>query len=235
MSVLTAGFEGGSNGATILTGDAGDASAWDSIAIPATGALTYDNAHVATGVRAAKLAQGGTPGTLALGWTSSSFGTQTDHYGRFYIYATANPSSLFSLWWVNLVGALKARIYLNVNGLILLTDSTGGGLVSTVTPIGLNQWVRIEYHVVHSATVGQVELKLFSSPDSSFPTETIATAANANTGTGGDAVSLGFLGAATPANYTIWVDNFMAAAPSYPGPAAVPVGLETHAVRRGAF
>src|SRR5438105_325319 len=118
---LTANFEGGTIGATVATGDAGDATAWNQVDIPAGGTLTYDTSQIAHGGRAAKFFTGTAPSTHVLWWTTA-FGTRTDHYGRFYFYATANPSSgPVTIWACLLTGAIKARIYLDTAGKLSLS------------------------------------------------------------------------------------------------------------------
>ena len=82
--------------------------------------------------------------------------------------------------------------------------------------------MRIEYHVVHSETVGFMEAKLFNDAASETPTDTL-TAASANWDTGSIGTDNryrfqqdGNWGAA------IWFDDIVANATDWVGPAAVP-------------
>src|SRR6266545_5839646 len=98
MATLTATFEAGTNGNNILATDPGSASAWDAVTIvnntgrPPT--AKYDTTHVGHGSLAAKIDVGSTD--VAYCEWSAAFGTQTDHYGRLYLYLTAYPVSTLS-------------------------------------------------------------------------------------------------------------------------------------------
>lgn len=215
MSEATANFELGVNGNDILVADAGSATAWDSRQNNDGGGntLKYDNVHV-YGSLAAKFDNSGAPSSACvMGW-STGIGTLTDHYGRVYLYATANPVG--GSWRIGRDGNNNFPIFINANGTVTMNDQ-GGVAVTTTAAIGLNQWVRIEYHWINSLTVGQVELKLFNSPDSSTPTETQTSAANRNTSASTTSLEFGLGGGQTTAG-AIWLDNIVAGATSYPGP-----------------
>jgi hypothetical protein len=81
--------------------------------------------------------------------------------------------------------------------------------------------VRVEWHVIHSATVGQVELKLFNDADSTTPTETLTGSSNYNTGTAAGGVHIGSVGN-LPDGFIYWIDDIIVNATSYPGPVVVP-------------
>src|SRR6266498_2149663 len=165
MAVLTAGFELGTDQATIATGDAGNATAWNTVTIPAGGTCIYDVAHAAHGTKSAKLATAGTAGVCGLLW-STALGTVTDHYGRIYLYMTANPAADYVLVSVNSAGTSAAEVRITTLGKVRVTRTVGAGPVTSTTSIALNQWVRIEYHAFHDLTLGTMEAKLFNTPDS---------------------------------------------------------------------
>jgi hypothetical protein len=79
--------------------------------------------------------------------------------------------------------------------------------------------VRIEWHLIHSVTVGQIEIKLFNNPDSATPTETKTGTANHNNAASTTTMKFGSIGGASTGTY--WLDNIVAGAASYPGPASV--------------
>src|SRR6185503_11947241 len=91
---------------------------------------------------------------------------------------------------------------------------SGGVAVDTTASISLNQWVRIEWHLIHSTTVGQWELKLFNNPDSATPTETATSAANLDTGANVTDLRIGLYGGPNALG-PIWLDNIVAGATSY--------------------
>lgn len=217
MTQTTANFELGTNGVGVTAGDPGSATAWDSMDLVGGNTITYDNTHF-YGTLAAKVDNtASNNSTAAMQW-AAALGTLTDWYGRIYLYATSVPSSQFRLL-TDSNGNIP--LFINSSGQIAMLDQ-GGFAVTTTTPIATNQWVRIEWHWLNSATVGQVEVKLFNNPDSATATETQTSAANRNTSVSTTFLSFGLNdGAATPG--PIWLDNIVAGATSYPGPVTVPV------------
>ena len=215
MADLTCGFETGVNGNNVLTTDAGDATAWNVRTVGAGGAITYDTAHPAFGTLGAKFV---TNGTLShyIGW-STAFGTQTNHYGRMYLYLTAAPASAFPIWQVNSAGTTRAaRIDINVARTLRILDAPASGIQSGSVAISLNQLVRIEWRVIHSTTVGQMELKLFNTHTSTTPSETITGPATWNTAASGVSVTYG--APATGGGFTYWFDAAASFTSGYPGP-----------------
>jgi hypothetical protein len=215
MAQASADFELGVNGNSVAAADPGSATAWDSVTIlGASNTLRYDNTH-AYGDLAAKIDNATTPAsTVAMTWSTAISGP-TDHYGRFYLYAGANPAAEFRLIFFN---GGSQRLQMMNTGFLRVVDGTGSSTGSTA--ITLNQFVRIEYHLIHSATVGQWEVRLFNDPDSSTPTGTLSTAANRNTGASLASAAFGASGGGSGG--VNWMDNIIAAATDWPGPAPVP-------------
>lgn len=166
MAVKTADFELGTIGQLVKTTDAGSLNAWDD----APGNYTYDNTHVAHGSQSAKQTA-----IQELAWSITPV---TEQWARFYLYATTNPATGFPMMWGS---TSEPRISMNTSGKILIDDAPGSGELTTTTSIGLNQWIRIEFHIVHSATVGQFVLSLYNSADSITPIETLTSPATWNT------------------------------------------------------
>lgn len=221
MTVCTATFDAGSNGATVSAGDAGAATAWDSVGSFGGNTLTYSNAH-SYGRLAAKFDNTAAPASQnSLIW-STALGTVTEHYGRVYLYATYIPTGSYR---VVQDGNGQFMVFINSSGLVWSIDQ-GGTAVATTVPIALNQWVRIEWHWVNSITVGQVEIRLFNSPNSTSPTEAVSTAANRNTLASATSLEIG-LGSGGGETGPIWLDNVVAGATSWPGPAPVPAPTAT--------
>lgn len=235
MAQATANFELGSNGSDILAVDPGSATAWDAVTNGSgTNILKYNNTH-AYGSLAAKVdgtVAGGSQ--LTMDWTTG-IGTLTDWYGRLYLYATTNPSTSLRICRdIN----NNFPVFVDSSGLVSMLDQ-GGFAVTTSTAISLNQWVRIEWHWLNSGTVGQVELKLFNSPDSVVPTETQTSAANRNTSVSTTELDFGI----NPGGSAelIWLDNIVAGATSYPGPVTVPstapqvLSMQSHVFGHGVW
>lgn len=214
MAEATANFELGSDGSSILAADPGSATAWDSVQTNGN-SLTYSNTH-AYGSLSAKFDNTVSPGASnQLTW-STGIGALTDWYGRVYLYATANPAG--GSYRLIVDGNNNFPLFVNASGTVSMLDQ-GGFAVTTGTAISLNQWVRLEWHWINSATVGQVELKLFNSPDSTSPTDTQTSGANRNTSASTTQLSFGLSSGGGDAG-PIWLDNIVAGATSYPGPVA---------------
>lgn len=202
MAIISANFEAGVNGNAVTTA-AGEASAtkWDSVGLTSSAAVVYDNTHVRTAL-AAKLSTTGTGGAISLNW-STAFGTQTDHYGCLDIYITGNPASNVQLvTFFNNNGFIRLRS----DGKISLHDSANTQQAISAAAIPTNQWVRLEWHAIHSTTVGQLEVKIYANADVPTLTETVTTAANLNMGSGSTSVRVGSAG--NIANLgPFWLDN----------------------------
>lgn len=208
-------FETGSNSATISTSDSGSEAPWDSVSIGTDAALVYDNAN-ANDTLAAKVSTGATSATCYLSW-SGALGTRTDHYGRIYLYMSGNPAATVALVRFQRGSTQEtATISISSAGKILLVDSNGTTQATSTASISTAQFVRIEWHVVHSTTVGQIEAKLFNTPGSGTADETVATAASINTRADCDEVRFGQ--SLARSNMTaFWMDDLLAGATSYPG------------------
>lgn len=228
MADITANYETGTLGATILTSDTGDATPWGSTAIGANCTLTYDNAHVFTGNLAGKYSVGITTADVYTQW-GVAFGTQSGtHYGRAYFYLTAWPAVASALIRCLSTAALAFSIAPNSTGKIQLRNQAGAVVATSTTSLPVNQWVRIEYQAVQGAA-GSLEVKMFSSPTSTFVTETV-TASGIDILVSTNTFQVGVIVGATVTNFDVWADNVVAAASSYPGPVPVTTGPPAHSV-----
>jgi len=214
-------FEGGSNGTTITTGNSGGASgdAFNLVNIGAGAAVIYDNTHTAHGGLAMKCSSG-TSGSLAyVEWDPSA---SSNFYGRFYIYIAANGA--VGDWYYDggSSGADKAIITTDASNHICLQDSTGLPVQATSTStMALSTWHRIEFHIICSTTVGQMEAKLFlgANSDGLTPDETLTTAANLNTGASINNHLFGNIATGGHVSTNVWMDDILTGAAAYPGPA----------------
>jgi hypothetical protein len=219
MTQVTYNFEGGTNGVTIAAGDPNSGTPFDAIA-PASltdGTRAYDNAHAAHGILSGKILASTTDKLIYCSWTTS-MGTLTDHFGRIYLYITAVPAVQLSL--VRFLRPATGTIAsVNVNNLtrFIAVGDTVGTKATGAVAVPINQWVRIEWHIVHSATVGNIVANLYTTPDGTTITETIGNGGNYNTSTNTNEVRFGndSGGALTTA---FWMDDIVAGATSFPGP-----------------
>lgn len=223
MTEVTANFETGVNGNNITTGDAGSATAWNAVTLTAAGTATYDNAHVNSGALAFKTTSP-TSGCAFLQWSSSAIGTiTTTTFGRFYVYLAGYPSGNIDLWALVKADGSGAccRFRMSNAGVLLMLNAASGTIATFATTIPTNQWIRIEWRVIPSITVGEFEGKLWTTADSNgTPTETQTTTAQVLAANYG--IARHGTGAANVVYTTgLWMDDIVVAATSYPGPVVV--------------
>ena len=219
MTQVTADFELGVNGNNVEVADAGSATAWNVVQRSGASTIVYSNAQVIQdSTLSAKY--NNTAGSAC--WTewAAALGNPTDWYGRIYAYFPTVSPTLTGTFVQCLDAAAVAFQFqiVPVTGLLRVSYNTGNDTLTTAP--STNQWIRVEWHVVHSTTVGQVEVKLFNSPYSSTPTETFTSTANKNTLTEADQIRFGQV-ATFATGVDIWLDAIVGGASSYPGPGVV--------------
>ena len=225
MAELTNNFEGGTATNTIASTDSGSGNAWDSVTIGASSGLTYDTTHVAHGSLACKMLSGSAAATY-LDWSTSMGTLGGTHYGRIYFYFTANPGSTFNMVRFLHAGSGCASVTISTTGKVIVGDTTGTKATGAVS-IALNAWNRVEWQVVHSATVGNVTANLYKTMDSVSIDETIGNGGNYNTSTNTAEVRIGNPGAINSVTY--WIDDLdVGNTTGYPGPVIsnLPYGLD---------
>ncbi len=203
MTDFTADFEAGSNGAVIAATDPGSLTQW----VTVNGSPIYDTAHAAHGTKAAKFTAAG----QQLIWNQSDL---TNSYGRAYIYGDFSASGGDLLVTINSIDATIRFTILAFAAQLYLRDTGSAHQIGPSANVNVNGWFRIEWHVFHDPTVGTMELKLFNTPDATSPDSTITSSANCNTGTEGHQILY-----EVSNNTTAWLDDLLANATAYPGPA----------------
>lgn len=174
-------FEGGANGATIATSDAGSGDPWNVVSIGAGGALTYDTTHVKTGsTKAGKVVMPASAVQIVSGWNALGSLTVSTYF-RAYLYLTAYPASFNTRFFRCYNAALFDCAHLGFGspggpnpGALMAFNAAGAQIAGSVgaVQIPLNQLVRVEWRVKASTTVGEIEWWLFKDPVSSTPDET---------------------------------------------------------------
>lgn len=222
--LLTNSFEGITpSGTAITTGNSGGASgsAFDAVQLGTGAAVTSDSAHAHRGALSCHVTTGGTAAQDNVLWSTSA-GTLTQSWFRLYLYFTANPAATTQVYSAfNVGGGTEcAALSVNTSGTLRFDNSTGSPIITTTTAIATGQWVRIEGFITGSATVGQLELKLFNTPDSLTPDETHTSTAAQNTAGPLAFYNFGTVGAA--ANVSYWLDDLGLSSTGYPGPAVTP-------------
>jgi hypothetical protein len=223
MALLTNSLEGGTSGTTISNANSGGASgdAFNTVSIGASATLTFDNAHAAHGGLAMKATTPGTATSSFAYWGTSLGAGQGTVWFRAYLYLTANPgvnTRAVTFWTTTSAGTICASVILKTTGTVAFWNSGSSEIIVTTAAVPLNQWFRVEGFCVSSATVGQMELKLFSSMDATVPTETQTSTALQNTGA--SIGSTGFGPSSSVASITYWMDDVGVSTTGYLGPAA---------------
>ena len=118
-------------------------------------------------------------------------------------------------------GTRAADLVINANGTLSMRDASGTVQVTTTNTVPNNAWYRVEGYIISSASAGQVELKLFNTPDSVTPTETQTSGSALNT-TGGAMNQVRFgLATGGVSGLTWWMDDVAVSVSGYTGPGAV--------------
>ncbi len=208
----TGTFEGGVQGATISTSDVGAANHWNDV----NGSPTYDNTHSYDSLSAKFTASG------YVGWTYTGFGL-AEEYHSFYMYATAFPTAQ-----INALRTQQSFIGLRTDGKFVFatsTETTPTAPRIIGTAIALNQWVRVEVHIVNAAGAGgSITVRLFNNPDSTTATATIT---DTIAGTGPSSLNnLVRFGSQGSYGSTVWFDNCAGFGTDWFGPAAAGGGVD---------
>lgn len=214
-------FEGGTDTTAISTANSGGTSgtAFDLANIPAGTTLAFSGTHVAHGGMAMYAAPGATTNSPHVRW-STAVGTLTQAWARAYIYLTAYPTVQTRLIEFRTgAAAVGATLRINTTGTLTAGGNSGTAITSTNT-VPLNQWVRVEFMAIGSATAGQVEFKLFTSLDSATPTETQTSAATLNTSAAFADYRFGLPGTNGSGDAGVYMDDIAVSTTGYLGPAA---------------
>lgn len=227
MAVLSSGFETGTDGATIATTDNGNPSKWDLV----HSSPTYSRAHPAVGSSLGMFCNFTGP-QLGVSWTSGSFGTVTEDYGRAYLLQTAPPDAglqAFIRYRSVATDAFYFRCAISgptTSGLGMVDGTTALGSFTRVIPS--NQIVRLEWHVLCGTGTGAFEARLFIDPYSTTPVETKSFTGLTTTVASMNQVFFGVVG--TVANWPLYIDEVLVGAADWPGPKASSDSVNIHSV-----
>jgi hypothetical protein len=221
MTQVSSTFETGSDESNLATGDAGSPTAYDIVQITSPGTLKYDNSIAGYGSLAARVVSSTATSGIHFGWSTAMGSQSGTHYGRLYFYFTAypTPSVAFVLYESSTpANAVRIRIK-SATGNIEVLDSSNTVKATSSNVVNLSSWNRLEWKLVQgTGSSGSVECKLFLSPNSATADETFSTG-GCNTLAASASVKFGLTGS-NPQNWgTVWLDNVVAGATAYPGPA----------------
>jgi hypothetical protein len=231
--VLACCFEGGTSGIAIPAGPGSggptyaslgtaDGMLFDSVSVSGASTLTYSNTVAHSGSLSCQVY---TPSTAAcyLMWNSSGLlgNPAAQTWFRIYLYQAANPASVHQLCLLNVGGSRAGDLIINASGTLSMRNAAGTVIITTTNTVPLSAWYRVEGYVTSNASTGQMEVKLFDSPDSTTPTETQTSGANLNT-LGGAITQVRFGPSSTGVTgMTYYMDDIAASVSGYIGPGAI--------------
>lgn len=206
----------GSAGTTVSTGNSGgvNGNSFDSV-VTGTGA---SNAYDSTiGYPASKISTTGTSTNVYDEW-NSSMGTQSQVWFRGYFYFTSNPAATIRLWTSLATSTTCGSLRVTTAGNLQCTNTSGTSILTSTATIPLNQAFRVEGFLIGSATVGQMEIKLFKNATSATADETDTSATNLNTNTSPNTYRYGISSSLANAG-PYWMWGLGLSSTSYIGPA----------------
>lgn len=231
MTTLANTAEGGANGVAVSTANSGGASgnAWDAVNAGGSGSITYDNAHAHSGTLAYKIVADAANNVI-MTWDTSLSGSQTELWGRCYIYLTEVPANNIALVWLRTAanGNMGRVRIAGTTGVIDVTDASNTVVQAGTVAVAIGQWVRIEWHAIASTTAGTLTATLYNSADSTSASETVGASGTVALGAAViDRVHYGRVAASSPP--TFWLDDLGVsdAGPMGPAPTNVAAGRAT--------
>ena len=205
------------SGTTITNGNSGGASgtAFNSTSIGGSATLISDSTHAAHGTLSMKAATAGVSTVSFANW-STAMGAQTQVWFRSYLFITANPATVLTPILFFAATTQAGGLQITTGGKLQLIDNAGATILTGSVNVNLNGWFRVEGFIVASATVGQMEYKLFLTPDSTSADEVMTSSATQNTNTSLNSYRFGTT--LTSANQTVWHDDLGLSNVGYLGP-----------------
>lgn len=207
--------EGGTSGTMVTAANsAAGGTTFGSVSVGTGTTFAFDSTRAHAGVMSFRIA---TTTTATYIYAAHSFGAVRQVWVRGYFYFTSNPAPHTLIRFVGGSGTLLRGAVATAAGGKLCTWNSSGGVTNTTTnSIALDQWIRIEATCLGSATAGQIVVKLFNTPESTTPTETLSTSASLNTGGTLTDIWWGDSGAPTGVG-PYWMDDIAIDSVGYPG------------------
>ena len=203
-------------GATLSTSNSAGANgtAFDTVVTNGGAGLVYDNSRT-RGVGLSARHTLGAGANSYYEW-NSSLGSPSVWYGRVYIWLNALPAGdLRLIRGESAGGDLEFVIEVTRRGTMRIRNSSNQVIGTTRQAVLTSGWVRLEWKVNHAT--GQVELRVFNSPNLTTPTETLITAAGQSIGARPDRVQIGRSGTQAFA-VDFWTDDPALSTTAFIGP-----------------
>jgi len=220
--------EGGTNGTVLTQANHGGASgdAMSSAPTDPNSIQKYSSVQAAHGALSFNITQTATPASTRWEWTGLGAIT-ADVWFRCYLFIPAIPSAQFIFASVrsSAAAALSSQISVESTGRIMMSLASGAAAVTGTVAVPTNQWFRVEFRVRSSATVGQVEYRLFKTLDSTTADET-KSATGLVLGVDSDSVRWGQV-TNTIANFVSYHDDVAVSSTTWIGPAVTAAAAVT--------
>jgi hypothetical protein len=190
------------------------------------GSLKLDNTQVALGSLSFKHTFDASGNDRTGGWGSSQVGSSITARMSKLVYLPSLPGATLPIGHVSsTTGAQAMAVQITSAGKLQVLGTTGSATTTSSATVPVGSWFRVEWAIlVGSATVGQVEARLFTNPFGTTPTETVTSTATINTTSGALAgAHFGAFILTGPASYSYWDDEYrLSQSSSYPPAPAVP-------------
>jgi hypothetical protein len=240
MTVLRNNFAGGPDGTTISTSNSGQQgdNVFDVVSSVGTGQVTrFTNVGAAnlsrpTAEYVLEISTGSTANTPYVGWTSS-MGTLTQVWARFYFYITSISSGgtdikLFSIVNSSLGSVVSFAIDRVTTPYVFSINNDWSGTASSLgsSPVVTGQWARVEMHAVLGSSGASAELYYYGGNNVDTPVYTdYVSLTGQNFTANADSYYLGHSSPALANIPTIYLSNWELNNYGYPGPAPFRQGL----------
>lgn len=224
-------FEGGTDETLITTGNSGGASgnAFDAVTSGTT-TLTFDTARAKSGSFSMRVDSAASPVVGHADWTGLGSLTSSVYF-RSYVYMATQDGSANDYFFRAQTAASGAcaKFAIGPLGIVRAYDASETEIAAAqgTVAISIGSWARLEWRVLASTTVGQVEWRLFNSPDAATPTET-KQATGLVLGANLDKCQFGIVDTTAPASYTKWMDDLAVSTGGWIGPNPPALPLPVH-------
>lgn len=178
---LSYNSNGATDGVTVTTSDTfGDS--WDTVTIAAGNELTYDTALAYEG-DASIFHNSSTGANSNYKWTQASItGAPAESWARVYSYITASGIGTNSrtITFLDSSATVLGAVTHKTDGKISIVDAASSIQATTTNSFSTDAWHRVEAYIRPGASTsdGYLEVRLYNTPSSSTPTETISFTGN---------------------------------------------------------
>ena len=216
LGTLANSLNAGTLGVSITRRNSGGASglAFDKVVTTGGARLVYDNTYT-RGVGLSARHTAGPGGNSYYEW-NRALGSPSVWYGRVYVRLAGLPSGDIRLVRAQGGEDLELVIEVTRGGTVRVRDSANRIIATSIQPIELGAWVRLEWKVDHAT--GQIEVRVFNSPNLTTPSETLVTAAGQSIGSHPDRVQIGRSGSQSFSS-DFWTDDPSLSITGFVGPA----------------